>query len=264
MGGFRYSFFLVGLTLGLGACAHQNHPIVENDEHPFSGPVMATFSSLAYTPKSPAFTQALSRIDVTLEGFRLPLPLWYWEAPNAKTLFVLLPGFGSSPDSLTVQATAEALWLQGFSVLSLPSNTNALFAQAASSARRPGHLPRDLKELHRALRSSLKVLRSHHKNPIPERLALAGLSYGALQTVLWSSLANDENSENLSFNAFVALSPPVDLSYALGYLDSKFEEGKTLYLDSEGKLLPRMAQKIADAEARRLFIPELLGAFHSE
>jgi predicted alpha/beta-fold hydrolase len=247
----------------LGACSHHSATIIENDEHPFSDPVLATFSSLAYTPQSPFFKPSLTRFDVRLDGFRKALPLWYWEAPNAEVLFVLLPGFGSSPDSLIVQATAETLWLQGFSVLSIPSNTHALFAQAASVDRRPGYLPRDLRELHIALDSSLKVLQKTHKNPLPKRLALAGLSYGALQTILWSQLAQNEKGEKIPFEAFVALNPPTDLSYALAYLDSKFVEGQNLYLDSSGQLQAPLAQKIKDVEARRLLVPEVLGAFQS-
>jgi len=267
--------FFMGSPLGslalasLIGCSTSGIQIIENDEHPFPAPILATFSTLAYTPKSPNFQKSLTRFDIKLREFRQSLPLWYWEAPQAKTLFVLLPGFGSSPDSPTLQAAAEALWLQGFSVLSLPSTTHSLFARAASKSRRPGHLPRDLAELNKAISTSLKILKEQHPDSVPEKLALAGLSYGALQTVLWSTL--DPNSafgknqkEVLNFRAFVAMSPPIDLAYALGYLDSKFSMGEKRFLDSQGQLANSLAQKVQMVESRQLLIPEILGAFHND
>jgi predicted alpha/beta-fold hydrolase len=259
----RIKLLISTATLSLvAACASGGGSVVENDEHPFPESMFATLSSLAYQARSPEFSKSLTVYRVGVKGFRKPLPVWFWKRPGAKMSFVLLSGYGGSPDSNIVQALAEHLWESGFSVLSLPSSTHADFSQAASTKRLPGHIPRDLQELG----ASLDELRARLSELEPEllssRWALAGLSYGALQT-LQEALASTPHS-NFKFEAFVAFNPPVRLSYSMSRLDQSFEQGAPLHLRADGELDAVLAEKIRAAEARQLYWSETLAAFGQE
>jgi|GEM_PF-3403868 len=256
--------FFKSLTLVtlVASCASFDTPIVENDEHPFPEAMFATVSSLAYQARSPAFTSSLVHYRVGVKGFRRPLPVWYWKRPGAKLTFVLLSGYGGTPDSSVFQAIAENFWDQGFSVLGLPSSTHPDFSQAASSKRLPGHLPRDLKELGEALDDVRERLGGREPDLATTRWALAGISYGALQTLQESLAATPHSS--LRFEAYVAFNPPLRLSYAMSRLDESFERGAPQHLTPTGSLVPSMASKIHAAQTRQLYWSETLAAFSQE
>jgi predicted alpha/beta-fold hydrolase len=246
----------------LTSCATGGDSVVENDEHPFPESMFATLSSLAYQARSPEFSKSLTVYRVGVKGFRKPLPVWYWKRPGAKVSFVLLSGYGGSPESNIVQAIAEHLWESGFSVLSLPSSTHAEFAQAASSKRLPGHIPRDLLELGAALDDVRARLATREPQLLTTRWALAGLSYGALPT-LQEALAPSPHSQ-FQFEAFVAFNPPVRLSYSMTRLDESFARGAPLHLQADGQLDTELASKIRAAEGRELYWSETLAAFGQE
>ncbi|MEO5667424.1 MAG: hypothetical protein ABIR96_05135 [Bdellovibrionota bacterium] len=245
------------------ACSTGGTQVVENDEHPFPEAMFATLSSLAYPSRSPAFMQALTVYRVKVKRFGRPLPVWFWKRPAAKLTFVLLSGYGGSSDSNVLQAIAEQLWELGFSVLSLPSSTHPDFSQAASATRLPGHLPRDLNELGGAL-DDVKAILSAEKEPQlrESRWALAGISYGALQTL--QEALSDSPHSHLNFEAFVAFNPPTRLSYAMARLDQSFNQGAPLYLQPSGALVTSMQSKIEAAQNRRLYWSETLAAFSQD
>lgn len=243
------------------SCAHHKHEIVENDEHPFHSPLLATFSSLGVKKSDSGFAKSLRRFDVSILPKRPALPLWFWKAENAKTLVVIIPGFGSTPENLTFLTAAETFWKLGFSVLSLPSNTHPQFSRAASSKQRAGHLPLDVKEMNHALSKSLDLLKSKSSDLIPKHLILVGISYGAVQTVHWSQ-QHLISLPKIPFEAFVALNPPLDLNYALHYLDQKFEEGQGIFLSQNAELDPKLNHKISQLE--QLNTVEMLGLFNNQ
>jgi predicted alpha/beta-fold hydrolase len=259
----RFKLLIAVTALGLvAACASGGGSVVENDEHPFPESMFATLSSLAYPARSPEFAKSLTVYRVAVKGFQKPLPVWYWKRPGAKMSFVLLSGYGGSPESNIVQALAEHLWEIGFSVLSLPSSTHEEFAQAASTKRLPGHIPRDLLELGAALDELRARLSQREPELLSTRWALAGLSYGALQTVQ-EALAASPHSR-FQFEAFVAFNPPVRLSYSMSRLDESFERGAPLHLRANGELDTELADKIRAAEGRLLYWSEALAAFEQE
>ena len=236
--------------------------MVENDEHPFPESMFATLSGMAFPSRRPEFKQSLKKYKVAVKGFRRPLPVWYWKHADAKMTFVLLSGYGGSPDSNVLQAVAEHLWEQGFSVLSVPSSTHPDFSQAASSKRQPGHSPRDLMELGAALDDVKSILSQREPELLTTRWALSGLSYGALQTL--HEALSEKPSSKLNFEAFVAFNPPVRLSYALQRLDESFTEGADTYLLPLGQLTPSMASKVQAAQNQQLYWSETLAAFNQD
>lgn len=258
---FRNLFAAAALGL-VAACASTDLRIVENDEHPFPESMFATLSGMAFPSRTPEFKQSLKIFKVAVKGFRRSLPVWYWKRVDAKMTFVLLSGYGGSPDSNVLQAIAELLWEQGFSVLSVPSSTHPDFSQAASAKRLPGHSPRDLAELGAALDDVRAILSQRQPELLTTRWALAGLSYGALQTL--HEALGAKPSSKLNFEAFIAFNPPVRLSYAMQRLDESFESGADTYLLPNGQLDAAMSSKVQAAQNQKLYWSETLAAFNQD
>jgi hypothetical protein len=254
----RVTTVWVAVFVLLGACAHSTH-VVENDEHPFPEAMFATVSSLAYQARDPEFSNSLRVYRVRTREFRNALPVWYWKRPDSQLTFVFLAGYGGNPESTVFQAIAEQLWSAGFSVLGLPSSTHDAFALAASGQRLPGHMPRDLVELGTALDQVRDALTTLDPTLKHTRWALAGISYGALQTLQEAQSLRPHST--LNFDAFLAFNPPVRLSYAMDRLDSSFAKGATRLLSPKGELDARLASKIAAASEGRLYWSETLAAF---
>lgn len=170
-------------------------------------------------PKFPRLGQTrYARVETT--GRRLPYTMWLQD--NPAPLVYILPGVGSHRISQPALALAEIAYRHGYSVITISSAMNWEFMERAASVGVPGHTPTDARDVYAALTAIDKDIPSSVYRKVRGK-ALMGMSLGALHTLFISTFEPHRPADNVHFDRYVAINPPVDLLHGLHELDGYYQ-----------------------------------------
>lgn len=138
------------------------------------------------------------------------------EAP----LVVLVPGLGGSYIGSMSDALSEVLLRNGYSVVVMSTPFSWEFIEAAGTTNGPGFPPHDAADLRIAVKKIFEDLQQRYDIK-PVSKTLAGYSMGAL-CVLFAS-EQEEKTNTLDIDRFLAINPPVDLLSGMSKLDEYYD-----------------------------------------
>lgn len=231
-----------------------------------SGPTQ-TLDAIFLKPQDPEFPERghAGRVK-TVRGHELPFTMWI--QPKPAPLVYVVAGLGGHRLGDASLGLAEIVYAHGNSVVAVSNPTNWEFIAHGSSVALPGYVPVDARDLHRAITAIDQQLASTYPGRFSSK-RLAGISMGAMQTLFIAAENKRSPSDGLmSFDAYLALDPPVSLEHAMTQLDAFYnaplsfpEEqrarriekifGKVLYL-SHGDLQPGMELPFTKLESEFL------------
>ncbi len=158
-------------------------------------------------------------VEVVKGKSAMPYKVWFQkDKPNAP-LAVLIPGTGAHYSNNESTALAEIFYDQGFTSVVIDNSFNWEFMETAATVLTPGYIPRDVKDVHRAIKCVIKDLQDNKECVFPAKI-LAGYSMGGIQSIF---LAEHEKAlpkpEKIEFDRYVAINPPVSLMDAVHKVD---------------------------------------------
>lgn len=155
------------------------------------------------------------RLDTT--GRRVPFNCWIQKEPAP--LVYINPGVGGHRLAMLQLSIAEHLFENGYSVVTTSSAFHPEFMDNASMTHLPGHPPTDRAELMTFFKAIDERLEDSHPGKLGER-SLIGYSMGGFHTLQLAATENQRGADLLHFSRYVAINPPVELSYGVKKIDS--------------------------------------------
>lgn len=180
-----------------------------------------TVGAVLFTSQTPENANlAVTRyVRVAATGKQLPYSCWLQKAPAPLVFY--LPGLGSHRLDPSTLAYADMLYRRGYSVVAIASPFQREFMEFASTQAVPGYGPTDTDDVVEVLRLIRDDLR-HWQGERIQTTALSGVSHGAYLTLAIAARESRGELGDLSFERYVAVNPPVDLSEALNRLDDMY------------------------------------------
>ncbi|MFT3990676.1 MAG: VacJ family lipoprotein [Luteolibacter sp.] len=182
---------------------------------------LQTLGVTAITLQDPEFVQKGKEMSVRLASTGRKLKFNSWIQKQPSELVFINPGLGSHRLSLTSLALAEALYQQGYSVVTTTSVFHPEFMENGSTADMPAYTPRDSRDLHVAITGMSAKLDEKYPGRF-QKHALVGCSMGAYLTLYLAS--HEQSSDLLRFDRYVAINPPITLRYGIAKVD-QFQHG---------------------------------------
>jgi hypothetical protein len=248
--GFRTAQALLGLSLA--GCSSS---IIENDEYPFTEPLLATLSAADLGKAGdPTFVRAAEDLSFPVLERRPPFAYRIWKQKTPAPLIVLLTGHGSTKESRHSTFLGQILFHRGYSVVSLPSTTHRDFILAASKGGLPGHPPDDIADLREVLVLLLKDLEIRFPKQTTGR-GLVGISLGAAQA-LWLS-----QEAELGFDLYLGINPPLDMLHAQQALDACYDVPLSWPEDRRTERSQRVLRQVEAIKNGYKVGPEVVDAF---
>ena len=136
-------------------------------------------------------------------------------------LVILYPSIGEGAGCHHSVVFAKLFYDEGYSVIMQGSHFHWEFVKSMPDGYYPGLPIEDSEKIKLVTTKILKNLNSKYNCNFREKYVL-GTSFGAMAALF---LANSENNNNtLGINKFIAISPPIELKYALEQLDKNADE----------------------------------------
>lgn len=181
-----------------------------------------TIRTVLFKPVIPNFAdQAVTRkVFVPATGKKLAYSCWMQKKPAP--LVCYLPGLGSYRLDRATVAYADMLYRHGYSVAAFSNPFQPEFMETASTMAVPGYGPADGDDVVNALKLMLADVRQWQGDRITET-SLTGVSHGGYFTLLLAAREAAGRLGGLTFDHYVAVSPPVQLALAEQRLDEMFE-----------------------------------------
>lgn len=202
--------------------------------YPNQGPAVNTLRSEMFFVKNQAsawarlsplyrtFYQKRSSGSVQILKDRPELNYHYWMQDNPADLLVIIPGTGENYVDMTPTAFANLFYNNGYSAVIISNAFNWEFMQAAGSVITPGYTPVDAADVRRALQMVIAEINKEYPGQI-KRKVLIGSSMGALHTLFIADM--DSKSNEMAYDRYIAVNPPVDLLYAMEQIDKYYAIG---------------------------------------
>ena len=173
-------------------------------------PSLQTLNVGLIRPTNPEFLRSGSVTHVRLPSTGRKMGFNYWMQPGTAPLVMIAPGLGSHRESSHILFAAEALYLQGFSVVTTTGTFHPDFMENASTAALPGYPAVDCMDLLVELTEIDRALEKKFPNRITKK-ALFGISMGGFQALYLAAREKNESPGLLRFDRYVAADTPVDL-----------------------------------------------------
>ncbi len=181
-------------------------------------PTLQTLGAARIACQDAGFAQRGRELRVRLPSTGRDLTFNCWLQPGCAPLVYVAPGLGSHRLSPTTLSLAEALYQNGFSVVTITNGFHPEFmAQAATSAL-PAYPPVDCHDLLVVLTSIDRLLEEKHPGQFGKR-ALVGFSIGGFETLHLAARERHQSPGLLHFDRYVAINSPVDLNYGATCID---------------------------------------------
>lgn len=221
--------FVVSLLLVMLACGT---PALANDEGDFwpaagladSAALRATIVGPPPDRLAPLDSKVpLRELEIDIDGvdsvpdvywFNRRLRVYFSPQPDAAPLAVVIAGTGGGANTAKLTLLRQALYGDGYHVLTLPSPTFPGFIAAASSTGVVGDLQQDGQDLHRAVSQIVRALEARHA--FTEVVTL-GYSLGGANAAMLKAI--DDESGDLGIRRAVMINPPVSLFSSIRRLD---------------------------------------------
>ena len=181
-----------------------------------------TVGAVLFKPNSPDFlNQARTRkILIPATGKKLAYNVWLQKKPAPVVYY--LPGLGSYRLDQSALAYADMMYRHGYSVVVFSNPFQKDFMEHASTLAVPGYGPADCDDVV----SVLKLIRADMQKWQGDKITgnyLTGVSHGGYFTLMIAQREAAGKLGGLTFDRYVAVEPPVQLSGALHALDEMFD-----------------------------------------
>lgn len=149
-----------------------------------------------------------------------------WLQEEKAPLMIIIPGTAVSYSNTGPVAFAQMFFKKGFSVATISNAMNWEFMESAATADVPAFPYEDAKDVYNALKKLIAHIEKENPDKIAEKKALLGYSLGALHTLFIADFERNELDEQkkAGFIKYIAVNPPVQLSYSIKQLDSFYEK----------------------------------------
>ncbi len=182
-------------------------------------PTLETMNVMNIQLKDPKFVYKGKSSKVRIDSTKEKLPFDYWLQDEKSPLVYIAPGLGSHRKTVQILAVAESLYNKGFSVVTISGVFHPEFVENGLSHPVPGYAHKDSHDLLAAFTAIDEKLSKKYKGRFGKR-GLLGFSMGGYQTLTLAAHRDEQAKGSLSFDKYVAVSPPVDLMHGLNQLDS--------------------------------------------
>jgi len=179
---------------------------------------LETIQSIFFTFQDPGFPNQGRTRSAVIPTTGRRLDFTFWLQPKFAPVVYIVPGLGGHRLSATALAFAELVYKNGYSAVCVSSPFNYEFMEHAATARLPAYLPVDGHDLHVALTAIDHRLEAMYPGRLGAR-ALLGDSMGAFEALYIAGTAATNRQPLVTFDRFVAISPPVRLIAGVTKLD---------------------------------------------
>ena len=181
-----------------------------------------TIGAVFFKSVTPNFENKVSthKVLVPATGKKLTYSSWMQKKPAPVVYYI--PGLGSYREDSSVTAYADMMFRHGYSVVAFSNPFQKDFMQRASSVAVPGYGPADCDDVV----SVLKLIRADLQKRYGDKITgnyLTGVSHGGYFTLMIAGREAAGKLGGLTFDRYVAVQPPVNLSHALDCLDQMLD-----------------------------------------
>jgi len=156
-------------------------------------------------------------------------------------LAIFYPSVGEGVDSHHSTVFAKIFYDAGYSVLIQGSHFQWEFAKSMPKGYCPGIPSQDVENLKLVTRRIINKLETDNNYQFKDKL-LVGTSFGGMATLF---LADKESKNNtLGISKYIAISPPIELVYAINQVDKNSEDFDYNSFDAKHKLATTAAKVI--------------------
>jgi ABC-type transporter lipoprotein component MlaA len=180
-----------------------------------------TLNAIYLRVRDPWFTMHAHTKSVKLYDTGKQFPYTYWLQKEDAPLLFILPGVGGHRVSASTIALAEMAYNKGFNVVTTSSAMNWEFMQTAASVSVPGYTPNDVKDVYGALNAVYVDLNKRYPKHFTST-GLIGVSLGGMHALFLSHMDYTGRVDQLRFDRYAAICPPIDLFHAMDQLDSYY------------------------------------------
>jgi ABC-type transporter lipoprotein component MlaA/pimeloyl-ACP methyl ester carboxylesterase len=188
-----------------------------------SGPVDAsTLETLAVAmiqTKDPRFIEKGRQRSVLLPSTGKRMKYNLWLQPETSPLVIVSPGLGSHRVSNATLSLAEALYNDGFSVVTIAGVFHPEFMENASTQALPAYPPNDCRDLHVFITEIDRTLAKKYPGRFGKK-ALVGFSMGGFQALHLAATEKSTDPSLMRFDRYVSINNPVDLHYGDQVIDN--------------------------------------------
>lgn len=180
-----------------------------------------TVGAVLFKPQTKNFEdQATTRkVLIPATGKKLEYSCWMQKKPAPMVYYI--PGLGSYRLDRSTAAYADMMYRHGYSVVVFSNPFQREFMEHASTMAVPGYGPADCDDVV----NTLKLIRADLKKWKGDKITghyLSGVSHGGYFTLMIAAREAAGKLDGLTFDRYVAVEPPVQLSEALHQLDDLF------------------------------------------
>ena len=186
---------------------------------PIDLPTLQTFGAVKFGPKNPDFLSQSRDISVKISATGRKMTCTYWLQPKPAPLVYIAPGLTSHRLSSMSIGLAEKLYQNGYSVVSTTSVFHPEFMHMASSVALPVYPTVDSHDLWLGITETDRALDKKFPGRFTKR-AMIGTSMGGFMTLRIAASEAQSKSELITFDRYVAINMPVDVTYGFKTLDS--------------------------------------------
>lgn len=186
---------------------------------PIDLPTLQTFGAVKFGPKDPDFLTQSRDISVKIPATGRKMISTYWLQPVPAPLVYISPGFYSHRYSSMTVGLAEQLYQNGYSVVSTTSVFHPEFMHMTSSVALPVYPTVDSHDLWLGITETDRALNKKFPGRFTKR-AMIGTSMGGFMTLRIAASEAYSKSELITFDRYVAINMPVDITHGFKELDS--------------------------------------------
>jgi pimeloyl-ACP methyl ester carboxylesterase len=191
-----------------------------------------TLGAVLFKPLTKDFAnKAVTRkVFIPATGKKLPYSCWMQKAPAPLVCYI--PGLGSYRLDRSTLAYADLLYRHGYSVVAISNPFQKEFMENGSTMAVPGYAPEDCHDVENDLKLILADVRQWQarERKFWDRgsgdgitgVSLTGVSQGGYFTLMIAAREAAGKLDDLHFNRYVAVNPPVSLTRSLEKLDDLF------------------------------------------
>ena len=182
-------------------------------------PTLQTLRAAAVRCKDPDFPLQGREMSVRIPATGKSIRFNCWIQKRHAPLVYINPGFGGHRIASNQLSLAEALYGNGFSVVTTTSVFHPEFMEHAATTAMPAYPPADCADLLGMFTAIDQLLEKKYSGRLGAR-ALVGFSMGGFHTLHLAARENERPADAPVFQRYVAINPPVDLHRGINALDS--------------------------------------------
>jgi phospholipid-binding lipoprotein MlaA len=188
-----------------------------------SGPkdpsTLQTLAVAMIQTKDPRFIEKGRQRSVLIPSTGRTMKYNLWLQQDHAPLAIVSPGLGSHRVSNAALSLAEALYDDGFSVVTIAGVFHPEFMENASTHALPAYPPNDCRDLHVFITEIDRALEKKFPGRFGKK-ALVGFSMGGFQALHLAATEKSTDPGLIRFDRYVSINNPVDLHYGDQVIDN--------------------------------------------